>query len=174
MGNNFFKGVITLKKLFLYISFFAFIFWSAFLLFRDYYQKHTHIKATKDYVEYHFSSLKEFAEQVAVFADGTVAKKDCEDLIENNPVQENLVNNDDMEEYIVSDAEVEATDVFIVGFRNDHVVIFKNDTDCIYEYTDIDQNIVSLLHGDIYNDLMNNIRFSNLEDAYKFLESISS
>lgn len=71
-------------------------------------------------------------------------------------------------------SNVQHTDTFRVGIRNGYVVVFTGQSDTIYEYTDINANL--LMNTDIktYNKLLEELEFDTREEMFDFLESIAS
>lgn len=78
------------------------------------------------------------------------------------------------EENLNEVSNVQHTDTFRVGIRNGYVVVFTGQSDTIYEYTDINANL--LMNTDIktYNKLLEELEFDTREEMFDFLESIAS
>lgn len=68
----------------------------------------------------------------------------------------------------------ESSDKYIVGIKNGHVIVYKNNLENIYEYTGVDAGIIKESNNELYERLNNTIHFDDLEDLFKFLESIAS
>lgn len=78
------------------------------------------------------------------------------------------------EENLNEVSNVQHTVTFRVGIRNGYVVVFNGQSDTIYEYTDINANL--LMNTDIktYNKLLEELEFDTREEMFDFLESIAS
>ena len=67
-----------------------------------------------------------------------------------------------------------ASDKYIVGLKNNYVIVYKNDKSMVYEYTDIDGSVVKANDNEAYKMLLQNIEFDDKEEMFTFLESLSS
>ena len=67
-----------------------------------------------------------------------------------------------------------SNDKYILGIKDGYVIVYFNDLDTIYEFTDIDAGVLSLLDKEQYEKIKDNISFDSIEDLFDFLESISS
>ena len=54
------------------------------------------------------------------------------------------------------------------------MIVYDADTEQVYEYTDIDAEILKQLHPEIYEDLQENVVFQSKQELYRYLESLSS
>ena len=65
-------------------------------------------------------------------------------------------------------------DKYILGILDGYVIVYLNDLDTIYEFTDIDAGVLKILDKEQYEKIKNNISFDSLEELFDFLESVSS
>ena len=63
---------------------------------------------------------------------------------------------------------------YYVGIRNGRVVVYESDTDQVYEYTEIDADLIERLHPALYQDLLKTVPFDSKKEMYRYLESLSS
>lgn len=144
-----------MKKLFLYIAFFGLIFWAGFIILRDIYRN-------KDYA---YEIITTEQEQTILPAETSIQAE--QDSRKNERLFRIIGLSADY------DFPAEATDAFTVTIKQDSVVVY-DESECIYEYTGIDAELIKALNSTLYHDLMNGLHFESLEDLYRFLESISS
>ena len=77
--------------------------------------------------------------------------------------------------FIEGQAEyVIANDIYIVGIEDGYVIVYLNDKNNVYEYTDIDAAVLKIIDNAQYEKILNNITFDNKEELFDFLESIAS
>ncbi|MBQ7708186.1 MAG: hypothetical protein IJT72_10470 [Lachnospiraceae bacterium] len=67
-----------------------------------------------------------------------------------------------------------SNDKYILGILDGYVIVYLNDMDTIYEFTDIDAGVLKILDKEQYEKIKNNITFNSLEELFDFLESVSS
>ncbi|MBR1815491.1 MAG: hypothetical protein IJ763_02200 [Lachnospiraceae bacterium] len=67
-----------------------------------------------------------------------------------------------------------AKDIYIVGIEDGYVIVYLNDKNNVYEYTDIDAAVLKIIDSIQYEKILNNITFDNKEELFDFLESIAS
>ncbi|MBQ9609981.1 MAG: hypothetical protein IJV15_11145 [Lachnospiraceae bacterium] len=67
-----------------------------------------------------------------------------------------------------------ANDIYIVGIEDGYVIVYLNDKNNVYEYTDIDAAVLKIIDSVQYEKILNNITFDNKEELFDFLESIAS
>lgn len=65
-------------------------------------------------------------------------------------------------------------DKYILGIKDGYVVVYFNDNDTVYEYTDIDAGILKLLDEEQYNKIKEHLTFDSIEELFDFLESLAS
>lgn len=70
--------------------------------------------------------------------------------------------------------ELDTEEKYLVGIRNEHVVVFEADSDHLYEYTGIDAQLIKQIHPDIYEELMQMVEFDSKYEMYRYLESLAS
>ncbi len=138
-----------MKKLFLYLSILyaaIFVFFVAYIVSRQKFSE-----SSKDIVA---NTVQATTEEVTLDVIDYYSQVEEENL--------NEVSN------------VQHTDTFRVGIRNGYVVVFTGQSDTIYEYTDINANL--LMNTDIktYNKLLEELEFDTREEMFDFLESIAS
>lgn len=63
---------------------------------------------------------------------------------------------------------------YVAAIREGRVIVYDADTEQVYEYTDIDAEILKQLHPEIYEDLQENVVFQSKQELYRYLESLSS
>ncbi|MBQ8413176.1 MAG: hypothetical protein IJX12_06185 [Lachnospiraceae bacterium] len=75
---------------------------------------------------------------------------------------------DEMEEY--------NTDfiTYRLGELNGYLVVYRGKDDVVYEYTDIQVDLLKKLDYDVYMKVQNNVEFDTKEELFIFLESIDS
>ena len=108
-------------------------------------------------------------------------------LLTDNIIEDYDFDNEDMLSYDYYDNAERAssyinnkTDKFnskykyILGIKDDYVIVYFNDLDTIYEFTDIDAGVLKILDRAQYEKIKNNISFNSIEELFDFLESISS
>ncbi len=144
-----------MKKLFLYIAFFGLIFWSGFMILRDIYRN-------KDYA---YEIITTEQEQTILPIETSIQAE--QESYENESLFRIIGSSSDY------DFPAETTDAFTVTIKQDSVVVY-DESECIYEYTGIDAELIKALNSALYHDLMTGMHFESLEDLYRFLESISS
>lgn len=138
-----------MKKLFLYLSILyaaVFVFFVAYIVSRQKFSE-----SSKDIVA---NTVQATTEEVTLDVIDYYSQVEEENLDEVSNVQH--------------------TDTFRVGIRNGYVVVFTGQSDTIYEYTDINANL--LMNTDIktYNKLLEELEFDTREEMFDFLESIAS
>ena len=69
---------------------------------------------------------------------------------------------------------IDTEEKYLVGIRNEHVVVFEADSDHLYEYTGIDEQILKQVHPDIYDELCQMVEFNSKYEMYRYLESLAS
>lgn len=70
--------------------------------------------------------------------------------------------------------DVADADSYIVGIKDEMVIVYEAASGQVYEYTDIDADLLKKLHPDLYSDLEQTIRFYSKKELYRYLESLSS
>lgn len=144
-----------MKKLFLYIIVLLIIFLTAFYITRNIYSEKGPILSD---TESDVSGVMDITDMpdTSVVADITgVAGITAEAGLANVP-------------------ELNTPDKYIVGIKNGHVVVYKNNLENIYEYTGVDSDVIKASNSELYEKLKNTINFDTLEELFKFLESIAS
>ena len=63
---------------------------------------------------------------------------------------------------------------YIVGIKNDYVIVYKNSLDCIFEYTGIDAQVIKCVNPTLYQKIYDHIEFDNKEELFDFLQSLAS
>ncbi len=85
--------------------------------------------------------------------------------------------HEEQEKQLLADSasfDVNSDEKYLVGIRNDHVVVFEADSDHLYEYTGIDAEILKEIHPDIYEELQKMVEFNSKYEMYRYLESLAS
>ena len=67
-----------------------------------------------------------------------------------------------------------ASGILVAAIQDGRVNVYDADTEQVYEYTDIDAEILKQLHPDIYEDLQENVVFQSRQELYRYLESLST
>ena len=67
----------------------------------------------------------------------------------------------------------ESDSKYSLGVKNGYVVVYENSSDSVFEYTDIDIDLLRELNFDIYEKI-EELEFDNKEELFIFLESIES
>lgn len=65
-------------------------------------------------------------------------------------------------------------DKYILGIRDGYVIVFFNDMDTVYEFTDIDAGVLRIVDKEQYEKIEKNITFDSPEELFDFLESLAS
>lgn len=107
-----------------------------------------------------------------------------ENIIEDNDIEENSMLSDFDDNYSVQSANsyidnnkqdyYKTKDKYILGIRDGYVIVYFNDLDTVYEFTDIDAGVLELLDKEQYEKIKDNISFNSLEELFDFLESLAS
>ena len=64
---------------------------------------------------------------------------------------------------------------YVVGVQDARVVVYQNDTGQIFEYADIDVEVIRRLHPDMYERLQKRqVYFDSEQALYRYLESLST
>lgn len=147
-----------MKKLFLYIAFFGFIFWACFIITRDFFQN------------------KEYSHSYTLLSDDEreklQRKKDGGDNGNNASLSHAVgasVRFSGAESHMLEDVGG-----YIVTIDNQYIVVYESDGQSVFEYTEIDADLIKTLNYDLYERLLEGIHFNTPEDIYRFLETISS
>lgn len=153
-----------MKKLFLYLIFYVLLFVSAYTVFFDFAKKDMEGKSIHGTISEDNSG------------NGGNAGTDIENGAEGKtPTGTGHAsvnqNKSDGQDVLVSHA---ASDKYIVGLKNNYVIVYKNDKSMVYEYTDIDGSVVKANDNEAYKMLLQNIEFDDKEEMFTFLESLSS
>ncbi len=114
-------------------------------------------------------------------------KKPVEDIIlTENIIEDDNLNEEDMlsdesdkkesesVSSFINNKKYSSKDRYILGIKDGYVIVYYNDLDTVYEFTDIDAGVLSLLDKEQFEKIKNNISFETLEELFDFLESISS
>lgn len=84
-------------------------------------------------------------------------------------------NAESVNSYIDNNSDNHRTsDKYILGIKDGYVIVYFNDMDTVYEFTDIDAGVLKILDKEQYEKIENNITFDSLEDLFDFLESLAS
>ncbi len=149
-----------MKKLFLYVAILGFVFWSAYVI-SEYFFKADTQKANFD-INYTDDGKSNGVDTGDVF----VSRK-------NKNITYDSMNGKNNDDSNIENSETDTTTYF-AGIRNGYVVVYENTTDNVFEYTDIDAELIRLMNPDLFRKLESNVILKTKEDVYKFLESISS
>lgn len=155
-----------MKKLFLYLIFYVLLFVSAYTVFFDFAKKDMEGKSI------HGTFSEDNSENDGDKDIGDDEKNQAEGETPEGFNNASL-NSDksDGQDVLVSHA---ATDKYIVGLKNNYVIVYKNDKSMVYEYTDIDGSVIKANDNEAYKMLLQNIEFEDKEEMFTFLESLSS
>lgn len=63
---------------------------------------------------------------------------------------------------------------YYVGIQNGKVIVYEADTNHVYEYTEIDADVIEHLHPAMYRQLLDTVPFDSKKEMYRYLESLSS
>lgn len=157
-----------MKKLFLYLLLYAAIFFIAYNIFFDFAKKDMENKgivgSTAEAVSDDDVNSDAVSETVSDNISDTVSDTISAGVADIRPkVQGQAV----MLNYKPSDK-------YIVGLKNNYVIVYKNDKSLVYEYTDIDGSVIKANDNEAYEMLLDDIEFENKEEMFDFLESLSS
>ena len=151
-----------MKKLFLYLIFYVLLFVAAYNVSFDFAKKDMEGKSIHGRVSENNSE--------------NGGDKDAEKEVEGETPE--TLNNasvnpkkSDEQDVLVSHA---ASDKYIVGLKNNYVIVYKNDKSMVYEYTDIDGSVIKANDNEAYKMLLQSIEFEDKEEMFAFLESLSS
>lgn len=155
-----------MKKLFLYLIFYVLLFVAAYNVSFDFAKKDMEGKSI------HGTASEDNSENGEVKDaknDGeNQAEGETPETINNASVNPNKSDGQDV---LVSHA---ASDKYIVGLKNNYVIVYKNDKSTVYEYTDIDGSVIKSNDNEAYKMLLQSVEFENKEEMFAFLESLSS
>ena len=151
-----------MKKLFLYLIFYVLLFVAAYNVSFDFAKKDMEGKSIHGTVSENNSENGE-DKDAENEADGETPE----------PLNNASVNpkKSDGQDVLVSHA---ASDKYIVGLKNNYVIVYKNDKSMVYEYTDIDGSVIKANDNEAYKMLLQSIEFEDKEEMFAFLESLSS
>ncbi len=149
-----------MKKLFLYLLLYAAIFFIAYNIFFDF--------------------AKNDMEDKGIV--GSTAEAVSDDDIISDTISDNISDTisasvADIRPRVQGQAVMlnyKPSDKYIVGLKNNYVIVYKNDKSLVYEYTDIDGSVIKANDNEAYEMLLDDIEFENKEDMFDFLESLSS
>lgn len=152
-----------MKKLFLYITLLLLLFISTFYISRTIFdnkmknkqQKENELTVKQNKPEEDFD-VTNLESKSAIF---------LEESGENNPIEDNIT---------IQEPEHTEADLYIVGIKNDYVIVYKNSLDCIFEYTGIDAKVIKCVNPKLYLKINDHIVFDSKEDLFDFLESLAS
>lgn len=87
-------------------------------------------------------------------------------------VQEAKKQETEAQENVISaQGEAKKEEIFYLAELNGYVVVYRNDKNTVYEYTDI---LVDELPGDLKEKIREGIRMEGTEKLYGFLENYTS
>lgn len=155
-----------MKKLFLYLIMYVLLFVAAYNVSFDFAKKDMEGKSI------HGTASEEHSEN----SGDENAKNETENAAEGEtPERLNNAsanpNKSDGQDVLVSHA---ASDKYIVGLKNNYVIVYKNDKSMVYEYTDIDGSVIKANDNEAYKMLLRSVEFEDKEEMFTFLESLSS
>lgn len=155
-----------MKKLFLYLIFYVLLFVSAYTVFFDF------AKGDMEGKSIHGTVSEDNSGNGGDKDTGDGGKNQAEGETPEGLNNASLNSNKpDGQDVLVSHA---ATDKYIVGLKNNYVIVYKNDKSMVYEYTDIDGSVIKANDNEAYKMLLQNIEFEDKEEMFTFLESLSS
>lgn len=154
-----------MKKLFLYLAILVIIFFTAFYITRNIYSEKGAIQNSTESDASDSSDITDVSglQYIRDKLDSTTSTESTDDSKDSLAAEAGILN-----ETSSSD------DKYIVGIKNGHVIVYKNDLDNIYEYTGVDADIIKAYNQELYETLTNTINFNTLEELFNFLESIAS
>lgn len=148
-----------MKKLFLYIAFFGFIFWACFIITRDFFQN------------------KEYAHSYTLLSDDDKAEAQQQENGSDsgkNDALSHVVGISARFSGLEDQRLGETFGEYVVTIDNEYIIVYENNGQSVFEYTEIDADLIKTLNSDLYEKLLEGIRFNTSEDIYRFLETISS
>ncbi len=151
-----------MKKLFLYLIFYVLLFVAAYNVTFDFAKKDMEGKSI------HGTASEDNSENQSKKDDENEAEGETPETLNNASVNPNKSDGQDV---LVSHA---ASDKYIVGLKNNYVIVYKNDKSTVYEYTDIDGSVIKSNDNEAYKMLLQSIEFEDKEEMFAFLESLSS
>lgn len=135
-----------MKKLFLYLVVFGYVFWSGYIISKDIFKNY----------EPSFSTTQADTDTEIT----TEVTEDTRSIAE-------VVMGEQMS------AQAQTTQ-YIVGISNGYVTVYKDSLENVYEYTGINAVNVQMNDEETYNKLMTKIYFENIDELYAFLQSIAN
>lgn len=153
-----------MKKLFLYLLLYAAIFFIAYNIFFDFAKNDMEDKGIVGSTAEAVSDDDIISDAISNNISDTISDTISDSVADIRPkVQGQAVM-----------LNPKLSDKYIVGLKNNYVIVYKNDKSSVYEYTDIDGSIIKANDNEAYEMLLDDIEFENKEDMFDFLESLSS
>lgn len=153
-----------MKKLFLYLLLYAAIFFIAYNIFFDFAKSDMEDKGIVGSTAEAVSDNDIISDTVSDNISDTISDTISAGVADIRPrVQGQAVM-----------LNFKPSDKYIVGLKNNYVIVYKNDKSLVYEYTDIDGSVIKANDNEAYEMLLDDIEFENKEDMFDFLESLSS
>ncbi|MCM1082496.1 MAG: hypothetical protein NC393_03470 [Clostridium sp.] len=153
-----------MKKLFLYLIFYVVLFVAAYNVSFDFAKQDMEGKSI------HGTTSEDSSEAGGDVEAGNEHEAEGEQAELLNHAATNQDKSDE-QDVLVSHA---ASDKYIVGLKNNYVIVYKNDKSMVYEYTDIDGSVIKANDNEAYKMLLRSIEFDNTDEMFTFLESLSS
>lgn len=149
-----------MKKLFLYIILLSFLFISTFYISKDIFDNEMKAKQqTTEQLTEQQSSTEDKINVTNSMSNSAIF------LEENNSLKKNIT---------MTETDEKDEDNYIVGIKNDYVIVYKNSLDCIFEYTGIDAQVIKCVNPTLYQKIYDHIEFDNKEELFDFLQSLAS
>ncbi|MCM1272111.1 MAG: hypothetical protein NC225_05135 [Clostridium sp.] len=78
------------------------------------------------------------------------------------------------EETIVLPQPEETEEKYIAGIKNGYVIVYMDDEDTVFEYTDISVDAIRATLPEMYKKLQRKIEFEDKKEVFEFLEDLAS
>ncbi|MDE6026416.1 MAG: hypothetical protein K2G45_13315 [Lachnospiraceae bacterium] len=88
--------------------------------------------------------------------------------------EEDLVSEEPNEETIVLPRADKAEQKYIAGIKNGYVIVYIDDEDTVFEYTDINVDALKATLPEMYKKLQQKIEFYDKSEVFEFLQDLAS
>lgn len=88
--------------------------------------------------------------------------------------QEEATSEEPNEETIVLPQPEKTEKKYIAGIKNGYVIVYMDDEDTVFEYTDISVDVLKATLPEMYKKLQRQIEFEDKKEVFEFLEDLAS
>ncbi len=88
--------------------------------------------------------------------------------------QEEATSEEPNEETIVLPQPENNEKKYIAGIKNGYVIVYMDDVDTVFEYTDISVDVLRATLPEMYQKLQRQIEFEDKKEVFEFLEDLAS